>query len=158
MAIKAIWAQTLEGGIGKDNRLPFKNKDDLRHFKSTTIFNIVVMGWNTFESLGCNPLPERINLVLTHKDIEVEGVTIVHSVREVLDFYEADNTHDLFVLGGAKVYKAFAPYYHELIVSYIKGSYECDTFSPLTDMVRKAKEIHCIEYDNVTIKEYKVGV
>ena len=52
------------GVIGRDNGLPWRLPDDLKHFKALTLGKPVLMGRRTFESIG-RPLPERTNLVLT---------------------------------------------------------------------------------------------
>ena len=52
-------------GIGKDNKLLVHIKEDLQRFKQLTENNIIIMGYNTWESLPNKPLPNRINYVLT---------------------------------------------------------------------------------------------
>lgn len=63
--INLIYAKTLEGVIGKDNKLPWHFKTDLQHFKEKTLNQIVVMGSKTYDSLPVKPLPNRTNLILT---------------------------------------------------------------------------------------------
>ena len=53
--------------IGKDNKLPWKNSNDLKWFRQNTEGNIVIMGRKTFESIG-KPLPNRINIVISRQD------------------------------------------------------------------------------------------
>ena len=90
--VKFIWAQDSNGLIGDKGKLPWSNKSDLNFFKNQTTGGIIVMGHNTWKSIGSTPLKNRINIVLTSKD-EIEGyddenVYIAYSVKEVIDFYE----------------------------------------------------------------------
>ena len=58
--------------IGKDNKLMWNIKEDLQLFKKFTKDKIVIMGKNTYESIDCKPLKNRINVVLS-KDMEWIG-------------------------------------------------------------------------------------
>ena len=65
MNYELIVATTKDGWIGtSDGSLPFKQRADMLNFKKLTTGNTVVMGSNTFRSLGCKPLPNRINVVM----------------------------------------------------------------------------------------------
>lgn len=102
------------------------------------------MGHTTWKSIGQRPLKNRINIVLTHKD-EIEGydeeeVYIANNVEEILDFYEHSDK-DLWIIGGASVYKQFIPYCEEFIVSLIEGDYSGDTYFTDMDEYRKPENI-----------------
>ena len=131
MMVKFIWAQDSNGLIGDKGKLPWSNNSDLNFFKNQTTGGIIVMGHNTWKSIGSTPLKNRINIVLTSKD-EIEGyddenVYIAHSVKEVIDFYE-ESDKDLWVIGGANVFSKFEPYCKEAVVSYIEGDFKGDTY------------------------------
>jgi dihydrofolate reductase len=70
--------------IGLGNKLLTHLKPDMEYFRKTTEGNIVVMGYNTYMSLPKRPLKNRINIVITKKDIELEGAIVVHSVEELM--------------------------------------------------------------------------
>lgn len=117
--------------IGRDGKLPWHYSEDLRFFKRTTLGNAVVMGSTTWRSIG-KPLPERENIVLSRsKNIEVpDGVTVLSSVDEVREFDEHDG-RDVFIIGGASVYAAFADLIDRWIVTEIPETVEdADTFMP----------------------------
>lgn len=117
--------------IGRDGKLPWHYSADLKFFKRTTLGNAVVMGSTTWRSIG-KPLPERENIVLSRsKTIEVpEGVTLLSSVDEVREFDEHDG-RDVFIIGGASVYSAFADVTDRWIVTEIPETIEdADTFLP----------------------------
>ena len=93
--------------IGKDGKLPWHYPADLKFFKQTTTGHAVVMGRNTWESIG-RPLPNRLNIVLTRRgDIEeTDGVRVARSKDDVLK-YAAEIKDDIFIIGGAGTYKTF---------------------------------------------------
>jgi dihydrofolate reductase len=107
------------GFIGLDNKLPWKCPEDLKHFKKLTNNCIVIMGSKTFESLKCEPLTNRYNIVLTseperYKHIEEThgNVSFFSSYQQVEQFvgsilYIYDG---VFILGGANVYEHFLTY------------------------------------------------
>lgn len=117
--------------IGRDGKLPWHYSEDLKFFKRTTLGNVVVMGSTTWRSIG-KPLPERENIVLSRStELELpDGVLRMSSVDEVIEFDEQDG-RDVFVIGGASVYKAFADVIDRWIVTEIPETIEdADTFMP----------------------------
>lgn len=64
-----VIGRTLSGGIGKDNRLPWKLPSDLKMFKKITTSglskNSIIMGRKTFESMNSKPLPNRLNIIIS---------------------------------------------------------------------------------------------
>ena len=102
--IKMIVCTDLKGGIGKDNDLLFHNKEDMKFFKETTEDNAVIMGYNTYLSLGSKPLPNRFNIVLTDRIIEIkENMATTRDLKGAIDIYNKMGV-DLYVIGGAYVY------------------------------------------------------
>jgi dihydrofolate reductase len=90
------------GVIGKDGAIPWRLPEDMKRFKALTLGHTVVMGRKTWDSLPPKnrPLPGRRNLVVT-RDVawQAEGAE-----RMALDAAVADN--DVFVIGGAEIYRA----------------------------------------------------
>ena len=135
-AISFVWAEDLDGWIGKDNALPWHVPADMRHFKRGTMGHPVVMGRRTYESIG-RPLPHRENIVLTHQDRDIPGVTVVNGVaalRKLLDRLPADQ--DACVIGGAGVFDALLPLATGLERTVINGHYHGDTKMPPVDYSR----------------------
>lgn len=94
-------------GIGKNGGIPWHNKDDMKWFKETTIGqgnNAVIMGRTTYESIG-KPLKDRINIVITHKDIEISGCYVCHSIEEGLYKAKELKMDSAFIIGGGSIYK-----------------------------------------------------
>ena len=117
--------------IGKDGKLPWHYSADLKFFKATTTGSAIVMGSNTWRSLG-KPLPNRLNIVLSRSNsIETQpGVLLLRSREEViaLSLYLKS---DLFIIGGAKTFEAFADSVDEWIVTRIPETVEgADVYMP----------------------------
>lgn len=145
--INIIVAMDKNGGIGKDNKLLAHIPKDLKHFKEITNGHTVVMGYNTWLSLPKKPLPNRRNIVLTTKDIKLDGAEVVHSVDEVLETTKDDK--DVFVIGGAKVYEQMIPYTDRIYSTHILHEFEADTFFPEVDgkwFISNVKEDICGDY------------
>lgn len=117
--------------IGKDGKLPWHYSADLKFFKATTTENAVVMGANTWRSIG-KPLPDRLNIVLSRSGkIETPlDVMKLSSVDEVVELSQYLN-RDVFIIGGARTYLEFAEVIEKWIVTEIPLSIEsADTFMP----------------------------
>ena len=98
--VKMIACIDKEGNIGKDNDLLFHMKEDMNFFRKSTMGSIVVMGYNTWLSLGEKSLPNRKNIVLT--DVPLETVETSTSLEQTIWKYEEEN--DIYIIGGAYVY------------------------------------------------------
>src|SRR5882672_2564177 len=107
--ISMIAALAKNRTIGKRNALPWHLPADLKHFREKTTGKTIVMGLNTFKSVGERPLPNRKNVVLTDdKNYQAPaGVVLAHSIDEVLELTKHDG--ELMVSGGAMVYQQFMP-------------------------------------------------
>lgn len=116
--------------IGKNNKLPWNLPKDLEYFKKTTLGYPVIMGYKTYCSLP-KALPKRRNIVLHIEPIKLPGCEVVCSINEV--FERLSNESEVFVIGGATVYKQFLPYASELYVTLIDEIFEADTFFPEID-------------------------
>jgi len=117
--------------IGRDGKLPWHYPSDLKFFKQTTTGNAVVMGINTWKSIG-KALPNRLNIVLSRAaTIENQpNVLLLRSAEEVSALAKYLNC-DLFVIGGAKTYENFAATIEKWIVTEIPESIEnADVFMP----------------------------
>ena len=119
--------------IGKDNKLIWYLPEDLKHFKNLTLNHTIIMGRNTFESLG-RVLPKRKHIVLSrNKDFCVndENVEIVHNVSEIQQFIDSED--EVCVIGGAKIYELLMPYAKKMYITKINHVYDGDIFFPDID-------------------------
>lgn len=99
MSVKLIVATDNNGLIGKDNKMPWHLPAEMLYFKEKTSEKVVIMGSNTYFSLG-KPLPNRTNVIISNRDLKIEGVEIYKTLEEALKTHE-----DCFIIGGAKIYK-----------------------------------------------------
>lgn len=109
-----IFSNSINNVIGyKDGSLVFKCKEDFEEFRLRTMYNTLIMGRKTFESLP-KKLENRKILVLTSKADELvsnDYVTYCKDVQSVLNVYHANKKHRGFVVcGGAEIYKLFLLY------------------------------------------------
>ena len=129
--IIGIVAISRNHAIGKDGKLPWHYPPDLRFFKETTTENAVVMGANTWRSIG-KPLPNRLNVILSgSRNVEAPGKVIkLANKEEVVELAKYLNC-DVFIIGGAKTYAAFADVIDKWIVTLVPEEIEgADTFMP----------------------------
>ena len=156
MAIIGIVAIAENFAVGKDGKLPWHYSADLNFFKRTTLNGAVVMGFNTWKSIG-KPLPKRLNIVLSRSsNIENQpNVLLLRSVEEVTALAKFLNC-DLFVIGGAQTYKNFADVIEKWIVTEIPESVEdADTFMSADFLdkftITKTEDLD----DNLKVKFYE---
>ncbi len=141
--------------IGKDGKLPWHYAADLKFFKQTTINHVVVMGLNTWRSIG-KPLPNRLNIVLSRKtQIEAQpNVLLLRGEDEVLALAKYLNC-DLFIIGGAQTYANFADAIEKWIVTEIPETInDADVFMP-TDFLSGFDRIEARTLDeDLRVKVY----
>lgn len=144
MSLNLIASVDKNWGIGNKGKLLLPIPKDMQIFKSLTVGNIIVMGRKTLESLpGGNPLPDRINIVLTKdKNYYKDGVIVVNSISEVFDFINKKSLRkNIFVIGGESIYKQFLPYCDTAYITYIDKEFEADTHLENLDKIHDWKLI-----------------
>ena len=138
MKLKLIAAVDQNLAIGKRGSLLFKIPEDLKLFKRLTTGHIVLMGRKTFESIGCNPLPDRVNIVIsTTKKYENDGVITFDSLTTAIEYSKLNYPYkDLYIIGGGKVYRQCTGLADEVILTVYGKVYEdADTYFP--DKIKK---------------------
>ena len=130
MYLTIIVATDVQRGIGINNTLPWRLREDLAHFKRITSGHPIIMGRKTFDSIG-RPLPNRHNIVITRNAAwKKDGVEAVSSLDAALALI---GTHEAFVIGGAQIYEDALPRADRLIVTEINQHFDCDAFFPKID-------------------------
>jgi dihydrofolate reductase len=126
-----IVAVDTAGAIGYKNELLFHSKEDMQHFKRTTLNRTVVMGVNTAKSLPKFPLPKRKNIVYGRKP--VEGAYAEYAMYKE-DIIKLAKKEEVYIIGGGQTYRAFMKYADGLIVTIFKDKAEqADTYFPEID-------------------------
>lgn len=126
--ISIIVAVADNGVIGDKNSLLWHISEDLRNFKRVTTGHPVVMGRNTYLSLG-RPLPGRTNVVVSRTAARIEGCRVVRSLEEAFALFPADE--EVFVIGGAQIYAQTIGMADRLYITRVKHDYEGDTSFPV---------------------------
>lgn len=117
--------------IGKEssnNGMPWSIPEDLQHFKDTTIGKTILMGLTTYKAIG-RPLPGRKTIVVSLEPFVDERVEVRSSLEEVIQEYKERN-EDLFISGGASIYRQSLPLVEELLISRVPGTYTGETYFP----------------------------
>lgn len=132
--ISMIVAHDLNKGIGLNNALPWSIKEDMEHFKMLTIGKAVIMGRNTFESMGRKDLPQRMNIIVSSKGDEYQKEIIQSSqsrafvcktLDEAIEF--ARNIHsEIMIIGGSQLYESAAKHANRVYVTEILQELEAD--------------------------------
>ena len=120
--------------IGSKNTLPWKLSDDLKYFKKYTLGKSVIMGKNTFVSLGKKPLPKRTNIVLTStppKENCHENVRYFKTEKAILEEIKKYPEKEYVIIGGAQVYKTFYQYVTKMVITHVKSTVDGDTLFPV---------------------------
>ena len=123
--IAIVAAMTRNLVIGKNGKLPWNIREDMKRFKDITMGGAVIMGRKTYESIG-RPLPGRTNIVLTSQDIRIPGVIVAKSLNEAITM----TAENCFVIGGAEVFKQALPLADIMYLTIIDSEVEGDTYFP----------------------------
>ncbi len=145
---KAIAAMSLNRVIGRDNKIPWHLPEDFKWFKRMTTGQIVVMGRKTFESIG-RVLPDRTTVVLSRSGFNYPGVQTIADLSEIRPETEQ---RDIFICGGAEVYRQALPFCSELYLTVVKQYVDGDAFfPPFEDQFVAADEILDLPEFKVTL-------
>ena len=103
---------------------------DLKRFKKLTSGHAVVFGSKTLQTFpNGRPLPNRDNYLLTKKTSYMDGVTVCHSIDQLLTVAP----HNAFVVGGGEIYRQLEPYCDTAYITKMLISYQADTWFPNLD-------------------------
>ena len=127
--ISLIVAHDRNRVIGFENKMPWHIPGDLAYFKEKTIGKAIVMGRNTFESIG-RVLPGRKNIIVTRNpSYQVEGAEVVSNLVEAIELAQAHH-EEVMVIGGEQVFRALLPSADRLYITFIQHAFTGDTYFP----------------------------
>jgi dihydrofolate reductase len=145
MILSMISAVAENRVIGNKNALPWHLPADFKYFKEATLGKTIVMGLNTFKSIGEKPLPDRKNVILNNDPnyVPPESCLVAHSIDEVLEMLKDEP--EVMICGGASVYKQFLPLAQRLYLTFIHQDFEGDTYFPEFNINewKEVKRIDC---------------
>lgn len=152
--------------IGKNNELGVNNSliwhlsGDLKFFKSVTSGKTIIMGRKTFESLP-RMLPNRKHIVLSSSNEFPEGVIVYNNLEDLLNDFK-DSNEEIFIIGGASIYKLFIDKSDKLYLTKINESYDnADAYFPsfnendFDEEILGENEDNNIQYKHVLYKRKK---
>jgi dihydrofolate reductase len=177
-----IFATSINGMIGKDNKLLWHLPNDLKRFKELTKNKIVIMGRKTFDSLPNGALPGRLNIVMCNDDNEFlekseeistpnTAVAKLSNIQSVFNFvhnFEMNpsmkniETDEVFVIGGGVIYNLFLPYVQKIYMTFVDVEIDGDTKMPdinkfdweeLEAIDNEKDEKHKYDYTFLTLKK-----
>jgi dihydrofolate reductase len=140
--LSIIVAMTYGRVIGKDGQIPWHIPEEFRHFREVTVGHTLIMGENTYKSIG-HPLKRRNNIVVSPTmPPATKGIIVARNLESALEMGKTIG-EPIFSAGGASIYRQTLPLAKHLYVSYVKKDYEGDTFFPE------------FELDDYLVEEYK---
>ena len=153
--------------IGVKNDLPWNLPQDLKRFKDLTTGHPVIVGKNTFDSIKMRigkPLPNRINIVISQDYFEPQNGEFVFTKLDEGVNKAKEFGKDIFVIGGASIYKQMMPLADRLEITHVHKKYEGDAFFPEIDgdiweeAAREDKSEGELRYSFVTYKRKKNAI
>ncbi len=132
MMLEAIVAVDNGWGIGNNGELLCRVSADLKNFRAVTTGKTVILGSKTLSTFpGGRPLKNRRNIVLSRRDIAIDGAEVAHSADEALSMLGEDER--AVVIGGESIYRLFLPYCDTVYVTKFDIDLEADAFFPNLD-------------------------
>lgn len=158
--IIGIWAEDENRLIGNGDKIPWNIPEDLEFFWSKVNGQKVVCGRKTYQSLKKYGVINKFKkvYVLTRdvnfkKDNKVEKNVAIAPDDFLVRVYKNNKNSDVYVIGGASVYKLFEPYYDKVFVTNICGEYEGDTYIDIAYWKLKRKRYVELS-DNAMVREF----
>ena len=143
MTLSVIAAVARNRVIGRDNALPWRLPEDLKHFRALTMGHHIVMGRKTYESLG-RLLPGRTTVIVSrNRNYAVPGAIVVSSLQQALQACGDDE--EIFIIGGAELYREALPMADRLYLTEIDADVDGDAHFPeypQSDWREVARESH----------------
>jgi dihydrofolate reductase len=157
---KAIAAMSLNRVIGAGNKIPWHLPEDFKWFKRITTGNVVIMGRKTFESIG-KPLPNRLTVILSRTAQPREGVLVISDASRLDPASPVFAGRDLFVCGGAEIYRQLLPFCSDLFLTLVKREVQGDAFFPpfeqqfdLVEQLDENTDFRVLHYRNREVRTW----
>gem|GEM_PF-17195 len=146
MRISIIVAMDENGGIGFENRLPWRLSADLKRFHRLTMGHHLILGRRTYESIG-RALPGRRMIVITkNAATQSDEVDVVSSLDEAIHLAEGRGEREAFIGGGSEVFRLALPLADRIYLTRVHARAQADVFFPEFD-IREWIEISSEQFD-----------
>lgn len=135
MIVSGIVAMSSNRVIGKDGGLPWHLPRDMKFFKNTTMGHHVIMGRESFASMGYLPLKGRTNIVLTRNPYFITSSAVVlHSIEDALRYAFEAGEEEAFIIGGGKIFEQSLHLIEKLYLTEVIAHVVGDIYFPELDM------------------------
>lgn len=128
-----IVAKAKNNVIGKDGSMPWHLPEDLKFFKQQTMGHFLLMGRKTYEDLQVELEGRQIIILTRNRDYQVNNSIIAHSIKNGLDIARARDEDNLYIAGGADVYRQTINLADKMYMTEINEALEGDTYFPEFD-------------------------
>jgi dihydrofolate reductase len=153
----AVAAMASNRVIGASGKIPWHLPEDLRWFKELTMGGTLLMGRVTYDSIG-KILPGRKTIVLSRQEgLQIPGVQVI---RDLSGLRGAEVLGEIFVVGGAEVYRVALPYCRDLYLTEVSGDVEGDRRMPVFEdifrfsaVLRETPEMRIVHYVNDEVRD-----
>lgn len=153
----AVAAMASNRVIGAAGKIPWHLPEDLRWFKELTMGGTLLMGRVTYDSIG-KVLPGRKTIVLSRQEsLRIPGVQVI---RDLSGLRSAEVQGEVFVVGGAEIYRVALPYCRDLYLTEVRGEAEGDRRMPVFEelfrfsaVLRETPEMRIVHYVNDEVRE-----
>jgi len=154
LSLKIIAAMAENRVIGKNNKMPWHVPEDLAFFKQQTMGKAVIMGRNTFLSIG-GALPGRTNIVLSRDPLfRAEQIELAASLEQAAIKYP-----EAFIIGGAQLFAQALPKVDKLFITQIRANIDGDAFFPELDPrewnIEKTRQLQSVSGYNLEFYIYQ---
>lgn len=130
--ISLIWAMNDERVIGIKNRLPWKLSADMKWFRQHTLGKPIIMGRKTYESFGSKALPDRTNIIISHRqDYQTKDAIVANSFEAAVE--AAGDVNEIMVIGGASIYEQTLELADRLYMTLVHADVQGDAWFPVFD-------------------------
>ncbi|MBP6456197.1 MAG: dihydrofolate reductase [Chitinophagaceae bacterium] len=155
MTISIIVAVSENNVIGVNNDLPWRLSNDLKFFKQKTTGHSILMGRNTFDSIG-KALPNRENIIITrNKNFEKENCIIKNSIKEAISYCREKNEDEIFIIGGDTIYKQSLNLANKIYLTRVHTEIKNGTaFFPILEKGNWEKQDEVIHFKKDEKNEY----
>lgn len=149
--ISIIAAIDKNRALGYQNKLLVHLPEDLAHFKKITSGHPVIMGQNTYLSIG-RALPNRVNIILSKdENFKAQDCMVFDDLDKALEFAKSKD-EEIFFIGGASVYEQAIKLADKIYLTIIEAEYQADVWFPNYSDFKIIKEE---EYTSASGLKYK---
>jgi dihydrofolate reductase len=132
--ISIIAAMAKNRVIGAKNSIPWHLPGELKMFKTITMGHHIVMGRNTWTSIG-RLLPGRTTVIVSRqRDYAIAGALVAPSLDAAIAACGNDN--EIFVIGGGQLYAAALPRADRIYLTEVDAEVDGDTLMPDFDLTQ----------------------